>query len=197
MWGILRLPLPHWPGHHRSIPVGLERYLQPAQAKALNVPDRPRSPLARAMLDCMSEPLPGRPLRALADGGYATKDSGRGLPASAHVVGRFPIHATLDAVPPTLTQKRRGAPRKKGDVSGAPKTLATTETGWAPHPSAVGAEVQAWSGRWHAVLPGRLLQVVSVRRDAPRGIKTPGRHTPRPAVEALFTTALTLSLDVI
>jgi hypothetical protein len=195
--GRMRLPLPPWPGHHRSLPVGLARYRQPAQAQALTVPDRSRRPLARALLDCMSEPVPGRPLRALAEGGSATKDSGRGLPASAPVGGRFPSHATLDAGPPTLTQKRRGAPRKKGDVSGAPKPLATTETGWAPHPRAVGAEVHAGSGRWHAVWPGRLLQGVSVRRAAPRCLKTPGRHPPRPAVAALFTTALTLSLDVI
>lgn len=193
--GIMRIPLPHWPGHHLSIPVGLELYLKPAQAKALNVPYRSRSQLARAMLDFMSEQLPGRPIRALADGGYATKDYGRGLPASAHVVGRFPIHAKLYAVPPQPTQKRRGAPRKKGDVIGSPKTLATTETGWAPHPSEAGAEVQAWCGLWHAVLPGRRIQVVIVRRDAPRCIKTPGRHTPLPAVEAFFTTDLTLSLD--
>jgi hypothetical protein len=193
--GIMRMPLPHWPGHHRSIPVGLELYLKPAHAKALNVPYRSRSQLARAMLDFMSEQLPGRPIRALADGGYATKDYGRGLPASAHVVGRFPIHAKLYAVPPKPTRKRRGAPRKKGDVIGSPKTLATTEPGWAPHPSEAGAEGQAWCGLWHAVLPGRLIQVVIVRRAAPRCIKTPGRHTPLPAVEAFFTTDLTLSLD--
>jgi DDE superfamily endonuclease len=193
--GIMRIPLPHWPGHHLSVPVGLELYLKPAQAKALNVPYRSRSQLARAMLDFMAEQFPGRHIRALADGGYATKDYGRDLPASAHVVGRFPIHAKLYALPPQPTQKRRGAPRKKGDVIGSPKTLATTETGWAPHPSEAGAEVHTWCGLWHAVLPGRLIRVVVVRRDATRCIKTPGRHTPLPAVEAFFTTDLTLSLD--
>jgi hypothetical protein len=49
--------------------------------------------LARAILDFVAEQLPGRPIRALADGGYATKDYGRALPAATHVVGRFPINA--------------------------------------------------------------------------------------------------------
>jgi hypothetical protein len=195
--GIMRIPLPHWPGHSLSVPVGLELYLKPAQAKALNVPYRSRSQLARAMLDFMAEQLPGRHIRALADGGYATKDYGRGLPASSQVVGRFPISAKLYELPPKPSQKRRGAPRKKGDVIGSPKTLATTETGWAPHPSEAGAEVQAWCGLWHSVLPGRLIRVVVVRRNATRCIKTPGRHTPLPAVEAFFTPDLTLSRDAI
>jgi hypothetical protein len=68
----------------------------------------------------MSEQWLGRPIRALADGSYATQDYGQSLPASAHVVGRFPIHAKLYAVPPKPTQKRRGAPRKTGDMIGSP-----------------------------------------------------------------------------
>jgi hypothetical protein len=91
--GIMRLPLKHWPGHSLSVPIGLELYLKPAQAQALNVPYRSRSQLARAILDFVAEQLPGRPIRALADGGYATKDYGRALPAATHVVGRFPINA--------------------------------------------------------------------------------------------------------
>jgi hypothetical protein len=73
--------------------------------------------------------------------------------------------------------------------------LATIETGWAPHPREAGAEVQAWCGLWHAVLPGRLIQLVVVRRDAIRCTKKPGQSKPPPPVEALFTTDLTLSLE--
>jgi hypothetical protein len=192
----MRVPLQHWPGHSRSVPIGLELYLKPAQAQALHLPYRSRSQLARAMLDFVAEQLPGRPIRALADGGYATKDYGRDLPASTHVVGRFPVSAQLYELPPP-PQKRRGAPRKKGDLIGSPKTLAKTDTGWAPHPSEAGAETQAWCGLWHSVLPGRLIRVVVVRREATRGLNTPGRRKPLPAVEALFTTDLTLSIDAI
>ncbi len=141
--------------------------------------------------------MPGRHIRSLADGGYATKDYVRQLPDSAHVVGRFPISAKLYTLPPTPTHKRRGAPRKKGDLIGSPKTLAQTATGWAPHPSEAGAEVQAWCGLWHSVLPGRLVRVVVVRRDATRCPKQPGQRKPPPPVEAFFTTDLTLSTDAI
>lgn len=195
--GIMPIPLKHWPSHRLSLPVGFELYLKPAQAQALNVPYRSRSQLARDILNFMAEQLPGRPIRSVADGGYATKDYGRDLPDSAHAVGRFPISAKLYELPPKPTQKRRGAPRKKGDLIGSPKTLATTETGWAPHPSEVGAEIQAWCGLWHSVLPGRLLRVVVVRRDAKRCTNKPGQRKPPPPVEAFFTTDLSLSTEAL
>jgi len=195
--GIMRLPLKHWPGHSLSVPMGLELYLKPAQAQALNVPYRSRSQLARAILDFVAEQLPGRPIRALADGGYATKAYGRALPASTHGVGRFPVSAKLYELPPTPAQNRRGAPRKKGALIGSPKTLAQTATGWSPHPTEAGAEVQAWCGLWHSMLPGQLIRVVVVRRDATRCLNTSRQRKPLPALEALFTTELTLSSDAI
>jgi len=193
--GILPLPLKWWPGHQLSIPVGFELYLKPAHAHKLGVPYRSRSQLARDILDVVAEQLPERHIRSLADGGYATKDYVRKLPAAAHVVGRFPISAKRYELPQTPAKKRRGAPRKKGNVIGSPKTLATTETGWAPHPSEAGAEVHAWCGLWHAVLPGRLIQVVVVRRDATRCTKKPGQRKPPPPLKAFFTTDLTLSSE--
>ena len=87
--GIMRIPLTRWPGHRLSVPIGLELYLKPDQAKALHVPYRSRSQLARAILDFMAEQVPGRPIRSLADGGYATKDYARQLPDAAHIVGRI------------------------------------------------------------------------------------------------------------
>jgi hypothetical protein len=101
----------------------------------------------------MAEQVPGRSLRRLADGGYATKDSVQQVPEAVHVVGRLPISATLSTVPPTPPPKQRGAPRNKGALMGSPQTLAQTSKGWAPHPDEKGAEVQAWCGLWHAVLP--------------------------------------------
>jgi hypothetical protein len=165
--GVMRIPLKRWPGHSLSVPVGLELYLKPTQAAALNVPYRSRSQLARDILDFVAQQVPERPLRSLADGGYATKDYVRQLPKATHVVGRLPISAQLYTLPPTPMQKRRGAPRKKGDLIGSPKTLAQTAKGWSPHPSEAGAEIQAWDGLWHAVLPGRLVRVVVLRRAGP------------------------------
>ena len=195
--GIMPIPLRGWPGHRLSIPIGFELYLKPEQAQELGVSYRSRSQLARDILNVVAEQLPTRPIRTVADGGYSTKAYGRDLPDSAHAVGRFPISATLYELPPKLTPKRRGAPRKKGDLIGSPKTLAKTETGWAPHPSEAGAEVQAWCGLWHSVLPGRLIRVVVVRREATRSTKKPGQRKPPPPVEAFFTTDLSLSTDAI
>ena len=195
--GIMHLPLTRWPGHSLSVPVGLELYLKPAQATALNVPYRSRSQLARALLDFIAQQAPGRPIRSLADGGYATKDYVRQLPEAAHVVGRFPISAKLYEVPPPPPPKRRGARRKKGDLIGSPKTLAQTAKGWSPHPNEAGAEIQAWDGLWHAVLPGRLVRVVVLRRHGQPATKRPGQRKPPPAIEAFFTTDLTLSAEEI
>jgi hypothetical protein len=193
--GIMPIPLKWWPGHRRSIPIGFERSLKPEHAQELSVPYRSRSQWARDLLNCVAEPLPKRHIRRVADDGYSTRDYGRDLPESTPAVGRFPIRSKLYEWPSKLTQKRRGAPRNKGDLIGSPNTLAKTETGWSPHPSEASPEVHAWCGLWHAVWPGRLLQVVVVRRHATRGTKKPGQRKPPPPVEAFFTTELTLSTE--
>jgi len=192
--GLMRVPLKRWPGHSLSIPIGFELYLKQAQAQKLGVPYRSRSQLARDILDFAAKQLPTHHLRSLADGGYATKDYVRALPDSTHVVGRFPISAKLYKLPQAPEKKRRGAPRKKGDLIGSPKTLAETHQGWSPHPHEVGAEVQAWCGIWHAVLPGRRMRVVVLRRDPERFRKKPGQRKPLPTLEAFFTTDLSLSI---
>ena len=191
--GVMHIPLTQWPSHSLSVPVGLELYLKPAQATALNVPYRSRSQLVRAILDFIATQAPARPIRSLADGGYATKDYVRQLPQAPHIVGRLPISAKLYTLPPQPTPKRRGAPRKKGDLIGSPKTLAQSAKGWAAHPSEAGAEIQAWDGLWHPVLPGRLVRVVVLRRPGAPAPKRPGQRKPPPAIEAFFTTDLTLS----
>jgi hypothetical protein len=149
--------------------------------------------LARAILDFLAEQVPQRSIRSLADGGYATKDYIRRLPKAVHVVGRLPISAKLYTLPPTPIPKRRGAPRKKGDLIGSPKILAQTTTGWVPHPSEAGTELQDWCGLWHPVLPGRLLRVVVVRRPGTGRPTRAGQRKPPPPIEAFFTTDLSLS----
>jgi Transposase DDE domain len=193
--GLMRVPLPRWPGHSLSIPMGFALYLKPDQAQALKVPYRSRSQLARDILDFLAAQVPDRPIRGLADGGYATKDYSRQLPETTHVVGRLPISARLYTRPPKPTTPRRGAPRKKGDVIGSPKTLAQTSTGWSPHPSETGAKIRAWEGLWHSVLPGRLVRVVVRRRDGKAAPQQLGQRKPPPPIEAFDTTDLTLSAE--
>jgi len=67
--GIMPMPLNRWPGYSRSVPGGLERYLQPAQAHQLPVPSRSRRQLARDILDFVAAQFPTRPLHTTADGG--------------------------------------------------------------------------------------------------------------------------------
>ena len=176
--GVMRVPLPRWPGHAVTVPIGLALYLKEAQAQPLGLPYRSRSALARSMLDVVAAQLPGRPIRALADGGYATKEFLRDLPASVAVLCRFPITSKLYALPAPPTGTRRGRPPKKGPLLGTPKTLVRQGAGWQPHPTEAGAEVQGWVGLWHTVLPGRLVQVVVVRRPSPPRPQTPGQRKP-------------------
>jgi hypothetical protein len=197
VWGQLRIPVPGWPGQSVSVPIGLSLYLKEEQAGKLHVPYQTRSALAREIVDFVAAQLPTRRLRVLGDGGYATKATLHQLPATVEVVSRMLITGKLYAPPPLRTPPRRGCPPKKGALLGSPKTLARKRSGWQPHPTEAGALVQAWTGLWQSVLPGRLIQVVVVRRPArPRGRK-PGQRKPVPPIEAFFTTDLTLSLAAI
>ena len=197
VWGVMRVPVPGWPGQRVSVPIGLSLYLKAEQADKLQLPYQTRSTLAREIVDFVAAQLPTRRIRVLGDGGYATKDYLHQLPATVDVVSRMLITGKLYALPPKVASPRRGCPRKKGPLVGSPKTLARKRSGWQPHPTEAGALVQAWAGLWHAVLPGRLIRVVVVRRPTrPRPTK-PGQRKPLPPVEAFFTTDLTLSLDAI
>ena len=168
--GIRHLPLPRWPGHSRSVPLGCARSRTAPHAQPRNVPYQSRRPLARALLDCVAEQVPGRPLRRLADGGSATKEAVRPWPKTAHGVGRCPSRATLDALPPPPAATRRGAPRTNGALLGSPKTLGQTATGGGrrtpaqrAQPSqpgragglrgALGASCGSWCGGVRAKLP--------------------------------------------
>ncbi len=197
VWGIMRIPLRWWPGHSLSVPIGLSLYLKKAQARKLKLPYRSRSALAREIVDCVATELPERPIRVLGDGGYATKEYLRDLPAPVHVVSRMLITGKLYELPPKPVGPGRGRPPKKGPLIGSPKTLARKRQGWQPHPTEAGATVQAWDGLWHEVLPGRLIRVVVVRRPATKRARKPGQRKPPPPVEAFFTTDLSLSLETI
>jgi len=197
VWGQMRIPVPGWPGQRVSVPIGLSLYLKEAQARKLRVPYQTRSALAREIVDFVAAQLPTRRIRVLGDGGYATKDTLHQLPATVDVVSRMLITGKLYTPPPPRTAPRRGCPPKKGVVLGSPKTLARKRSGWQPHPTEAGALVQAWTGLWHTVLPGRLIRVVVVRRPKLLRARKPGQRKPLPPVEAFFSTDLTLSLEAI
>jgi hypothetical protein len=197
VWGIMRVPLPQWPGHYLSVPIGLSLYLKEAQARKLKMPYRSRSALAREIVDFVAAQLPNRRIQALADGGYATKEYLQRLPTSVHVVSRMLITGKLYAPPPKPQGPQRGRPPKKGPLLGSPKTFARKRHGWRSHPTEADALVQAWDGVWHTVLPGRVIRVVVVRRPRRNGSRHAGQHKPPPPVEAFFTTDLSLSLETI
>src|SRR4249920_334007 len=197
VWGQMRIPVPGWPGQRVSVPIGLSLYLKEAQARKMRVPYQTRSALAREIVDFVAAQLPTRRIRVLGDGGYATKDTLHQLPATVDVVSRMLITGKLYTPPPPRTAPRRGCPPKKGVVLGSPKTWARKRSGWQPHPTEAGALVQAWTGLWHTVLPGRLIRVVVVRRPKLLRARKPGQRKPLPPVEAFFSTDLTLSLQAI
>jgi len=191
--GLRPMPRTRWPGHARSVPGGGARSRQAPPAQTRTVPSQARRQLARALLACVAAQGPGRRLRRRADGGDATQDAVRPWPKAAPGVGRCPIRGTRDARPPLPTTQRRGAPRKQGARMGAPKTRGQTATGWTPPPSAAGAELHAWEGRWQAGCPGRRVRVVGRRRQGQAPSTGPGQKTPPPASAAFFTTDRTWS----
>ena len=150
IWAIMRIPLRHWPGHYLSVPIGFAFSLKEDLARQLKVPYWSRSQLARRIIDSAAHQLSNRRLCVAADGEYATKAFFRHLPANVEVVGRLLITAPLYKLLSNGVKRGRGAPRKKGDRIGSPKTLANTPTGWRPHPPR--------SGRPGARLAGALAQ---------------------------------------
>jgi DDE superfamily endonuclease len=193
VWGLMRVPVSGWPGQNVSVPIGLSLYLKEKQAYKLRLPYQSRSTLAREIVDFVAAQLPTRRIQVLGDGGYATKEYLHQLPGTVDVISRMLITGKLYALPPKRTPPRRGCPPKKGPVVGSPKTLARKRFGWQRHPTEAGALVQVWTGLWHTVLPGRLIQVVVVRRPNLPGPLKPGQRKPLPPVEAFFTTDLRLS----
>jgi hypothetical protein len=175
----------------------LSLYLKEGHAQKLGVPYQSRSALVREIVDFVAAQLPTRRIHVVGDGAYATKDPLRELPATVDVTSRMLLTGKLYAPPPLRTVPRRGRPLQKGPLLGSPKTLARQRAGWQFHPTEAGALVQAWTGLWQSVLPGRLIRVVVVRRPQRHRLRRPGQRKPLPPVEAFFSTDLTLSLEAL
>jgi hypothetical protein len=189
--------VPGWPGKQVSIPSGLSLSLKEAHARQLQLPYQARSALARASVDGGVAQVPPRRMRVLGEGGSATKDYLHPLPATVTVVSRRLISGKLSTLPPKRTTPRRGCPPKKGPLWGSAKPWARNRSGWQPHPPEAGALGPAWDGLWQAVLPGRLLRRVGVRRPPATRARKPGPRKPLPPVEAFFTTELPRCLEAI
>jgi hypothetical protein len=86
--GVMRVPLPRWPGHCVTVPSGVARYLPAEHAHTDTLPDRARRALARPIVDFVAAQWPGRTIRVLAAGGDATKACLRDLPPSVAVLSR-------------------------------------------------------------------------------------------------------------
>ena len=195
--GGMRLPLPLWPASRITLPSGLALSLTAPLADKLPLAYRSRRTLARDIVDFVAQMLPTRAIRAIADGGYATKEFLRDLPQAVDVVSRLLSSAHLYAWPPASPRPCRGRPPRTGKSLGSPKTFARTRKGGHDHPTEARAQVQSWVGLWHSVLPGRPIRIVGGRREAPHKPPAAGQRTLRPSVEACCTTALTRSLEAV
>lgn len=185
-----------WPSAFVSVPIGLAVYIKKAKAEELGRPYRRRSELAREMLDRLCGAVsPGRRVRSVQDGNYATRYFLRDLPDEAEVVSRLPKNSPLYDVPAPKPKGKPGPQPKKGKRLGTTLDFADEDTGWRAHPSEPGAEVRLVRGLWHSVLPGRVLQVVIVRRRHLRHAASKRRR--QRWLEVFFTTALELTLEEI
>ena len=179
VWATLSVPLKQWPGYRLCIPVGLKLYLKGPVAKDLKRPYYSRSALARQIVKQLATTLPERSLVVSADGGYATKEFLRELPANVAVTGRFSVSSKLYEPPGPRPKGKRGPKPKKGALIGTAKTL-LNEPGWQPHPSQEHTWTKTYQGLWHSVLPGKLIRVVLLKRDRPTGREK--------SLEAFFST---------
>jgi hypothetical protein len=190
--GILCLPLPEYLGGRLPVPIGLALYLKKERAQELGRPYRSRSALASELLTRVCSCLPGREIRSLQDGAYATKEFLRDRAEQVEVVSRIPIDAKLYALPKAPPPGRRGPKPKKGVLIGRAKSL-LYEPGWQPHPFEADAEILIREGLWHSVLPGVPLRVVFVRR--PEVANNSPRRSRQRTLEAFFSTDLQLSAE--
>ena len=118
----MRIPLKRWPGHHLSLPIGLELYLTEARANKLKVPYRSRSAWARRIGDHGAAALPTRALRVATDGRYAPQAFYVTSPPTSMWSGVFSSRPTAIHCRPHVSKASAGRRAKKA-------------TGWArPRP---------------------------------------------------------------
>jgi hypothetical protein len=98
----------------------------------LRLPYCSPSALAHTLLDCVAAQLPGRQMRALGDGGYATKEFRRELPPTIHVRSRALITGKLYGWPPHPLTGAVVVARRQGACSAPPNPCIRPTTPGAP-----------------------------------------------------------------
>lgn len=194
--GQMLIRLRPWPEQFVSLPIGLAVYVKESKARELGLAYRRRSELARSMLDRLCGTLaPHRDIRSVQDGNYATQYFLRDLPEQVDVISRLPKNSPLYGRPVPKPTGQPGPQPTKGPRLGTARDFAEQEHAWQAHPCEEGAEVRLLRGMWPTVLPGRMLQVVLVRRGHLRHHKS--KRQRQRWLEAFFTTDLRLSLEQI
>jgi len=194
VYAIVHVPLQLATTHWLAIPIGVKVYLKKPKAGALGCQYYSRSLLARQLIGRVANRLPHRRIKVATDGGYATKEFLRDLPAMVEVVGRFPISSQLYAPPEPRRKGQRGRKPIKGALIGSAKTLINDQTKWSNHPTEKGTLVAQVTGLWHSVVPGVMIRVVIVYRKDYRPTVT---ATKKKTLEAFFTTDLALTVSQI
>jgi len=146
VWGQMRVPVPGWPGQSVSVPIGLSLYLKEEQARKLNVPYQTRSALAREIVDLVAAELPTRRIRVVGDGGYATKETLRQLPAPVEVVSRRLISGKLMRCRGSRQPRAAGVRPRKGRCWGRQKPWPANARAGSPIPPKLGRSCKRGQG---------------------------------------------------
>lgn len=110
----LQIKLPLWPNRVLSLPVMFRLYRKEKDCSPQH-PFKTRHELATDMLCCLRNWLPGRHLRCVGDGAYASKEIVERLPEHLPLVSRVRRDASLYSLPPAVAKRKRGRPRTKGN----------------------------------------------------------------------------------
>lgn len=180
-WGLnvvvvaVLVPTP-WGGEPLALPVAIRLHRKGAATPV---------DLASAMIDAIAQCLPGRRLRVVTDGAYASL--ARHLPARAALVSRMRRGAAIFEPAPPRTG-RRGRPRKRGARLPAPEHLAASlpagawlEVEVTLRTKPVRRQIYARTVLWYKALKERPVLMVFVR--------DPDGHQP---IDIFFSTDLTL-----
>ena len=122
-----------WPRRVMALPVLSELYRKEGDCDKGH-PFRTRQQMVAGMMRSLRQALPGRRIRAAADGQYATKEVCGALEAGESLVSRMRSDAALYAPPPKPrpgARRRRGRPRKRGGRLPPPRVMAARrKRGW-------------------------------------------------------------------
>jgi len=157
--------IPPWGGEPLALPINMRLYRK-----------RPSKTTGKSLLDLMREMLvdvgtwfPERKIIFVGDGFYAPLAGN--LPVGVELVSRIRHDAALYRLPPKPRPGQRGRPRKRGDRLPTPSEMAKTARKWKVVETVERGKIKARLVHvrrvvWHAVLPGKYIQLVISRDPA-------------------------------